>query len=73
MKNIFKLLDFARPSAPPIDNESFWTSDDDGPRIPRLTRLQAKKKIFIRKIEVTLNGTPIDQVEDNVSLQETFK
>jgi len=65
-KNQMIFIDFPRPSAPPLtDNDSLWT-EDELPRIPRLTQLAAKKKVFIRKIEVTLNGSPIDQVEDKV-------
>jgi hypothetical protein len=57
------------PSAPPLqDNDSEW-NEPDYPRIPRLTQLKAKKKIYIRQIEVTLNGTPIDQVKDKVLIR----
>jgi hypothetical protein len=63
------LLDFPLPSAPPLENES-WASDSDlPPRITRLTQLTTKKTIYVRKIEVTLNGTPIDQVEDKVIIK----
>lgn len=49
---------FALPSAPPAENLTF--EDDD-------------KFVFIRKIEVLLNGTPIDQVEDKQNEDECIQ
>ena len=48
---------FPFPSAPPEEN---LTEDDD-------------KFVFIRKIEVLLNGTPLDQVEDKQNEDECIQ
>jgi len=65
---------FPLPSAPPMEN---WTEDNSsvGGRSslnPSLS-VSATEKVFITKIEVTLNGTPLDQVADNQNEEECMK
>ena len=56
---------FPRPSAPPAENESERNFPNE---------LNAEeKKVFIRKIEVLLNGSPIDQVEDKQNADECIQ
>ena len=51
------------PSAPPAENPSNFDETGDDP----------EKTVYIRKIEVLLNGTPIDQVEDKQNSDECMQ
>ena len=53
---------FPQPSAPPPEYSNFDESLKD-----------AEKHVFIRKIEVLLNGTPLDQVEDKENEDECMQ
>ena len=54
---------FPQPSAPPAEQcSNFGESVND-----------EDKYVFIRKIEVLLNGTPIDQVEDKQNEDECMQ
>ncbi len=74
--NLF--IDFPTPSAPPLEEESTsrtsrrsqysnFTEDESN-----VSRAETKT-IFIRKIEVTINGTPVDQVEDKQNEEECMQ
>ena len=52
---------FPKPSAPPFEEETSQAVQDD------------EKYVFIRKIEVLLNGSPIDQVEDKQTQDECIQ
>ena len=54
---------FPRPSAPPE-----FESEINYPN-----QVKAGKKVYIRKIEVLLNGSPIDQVEDKQNADECIQ
>ena len=44
-------------------SDDCWTNDSNSIRhIPDLVAPRATKSIYIRKLELTINGTPIDQV-----------
>ena len=53
---------FPTPSAPPFESSSNYDQIGD-----------PEKFVFIRKIEVLLNGTPIDQVEDKQNEDECLQ
>ena len=55
---------FPRPSAPPL-----YESELNCQIQPNA----AAKKVYIRKIEVLLNGSPIDQVEDKQNADECIQ
>ena len=61
------------PSAPPPPSISNWT--DDGSQSLNNICVQAKvtKTIYIKKVEVTLNGVPVDLVEDKETEDEVIK
>ena len=57
---------FPKPSAPFEDSHST-------PYVQSSFGLGEKKKVFIKKIEVLLNGSPIDQVEDKQNEDECIQ
>jgi hypothetical protein len=65
------------PSAPPM--ESAWTEDNSsiGGSRSRISYSQTSnattEKVFITNIEVTLNGTPLDQVADKQNEEECMQ
>lgn len=56
---------FPKPSAPFEDSNSTFSQ--------RNFVLGEKKQVFIKKIEVLLNGSPIDQVEDKQNEDECMQ
>ena len=57
------------PSAPPLDDFASEMSEQRAER----SQVSADKFVFVRKIEVLLNGTPIDQVEDKQNEDECMQ
>ena len=57
-----------KPSAPPL--ESISDIDEAG---PSFSVQDGEKVVFIRRIEVLLNGLPIDQVEDKQTKDECIQ
>ena len=62
---------FPKPSAPPIESER--STSNFGDNQLQACDVGAVKEVFIRKIEVLLNGTPIDQVEDKQNVDECIQ
>jgi hypothetical protein len=67
------------PSAPPLE-AGYWTEDTSsvGSRrsmsmLNEPLKVGATKKVYITNIEVTLNGTPLDQVRDKQNEQECMQ
>jgi hypothetical protein len=67
------------PSAPPLE-AGYWTEDSSvtGSRrsmsmLNEPLKVGATKKVYITNIEVTLNGTPLDQVLDKQNEQECMQ
>ncbi len=65
------------PSAPPLES-SYWTEDNNSIRsgqasVSMRQTVGAKEKVYITNIEVTLNGTPIDQVLDQQNEDECIQ
>ena len=61
------------PSAPPPPSISNWT-DDESPSLNNSSvGAKVTKTIFIKKVEVTLNGVPLDLVEDKETEDEVIK
>ncbi len=72
---------FPLPSAPPME-AGYWTEDNSSVGVPHSLssvppsisqRIGATSKVYITNIEVTLNGTPIDQVCDKQNEEECMQ
>ena len=56
---------FPRPTAPPNESEFEFQK--------QYCDVQEDREVFIKKIEVLLNGSPIDQVEDKQNVDECIQ
>ena len=62
-------------------SDDAWTNDSSSSRNflptfgpnPPPTPITAKKKIFLRKVELTINGTPVDMIEDKQTEDECIQ
>jgi hypothetical protein len=68
---------FPEPSAPPMES---WTEDNSSVHgcrssnsINRSLNVSTTKKVYIKNITVTLNGTPLDQVKDKQNEDECMQ
>ena len=62
-----------QPSAPPPPSISNWTEDGSQNLSSLCVGAKVTKTIYIKKVEVTLNGVPLDLVEDKETEDEANK
>ena len=60
------------PSAPPPPSISNWTDDESQSLNNLCAGAKVTKTIYIKKVEVTLNGVPLDLVEDKETEDEVI-
>jgi hypothetical protein len=56
------------------NSEDLWTNDSSSSHVSHIAPpLTATKNIFLKRVEVTINGTPIDMIEDKQTEDECIQ